>query len=194
MKIRPAETGNTDVSAGVKAGGHGSTRTGAAGGGTCDPADHPPPLSLCPRGLQQLLHIFNFAAVVAAATAPCCIVLCAGRYNDAVLPPAEEPFTGTQPAAGTCSCRNFTSLADNVCFRKQFNSLITHSHTHSHTRFLTHSQTCFLGNKKVLCNYSTEDEHQLLLPPYSKQVQEGVFAITLHKTFFHFFVVIINSE
>lgn len=53
----------------------GSTTTGAAGWGE---GVTPPPPSLFPRGLQQLLHIFDFTAIIAAATTPCCIVLPAG--------------------------------------------------------------------------------------------------------------------
>lgn len=45
------------------------------------PNPHPPhcPTATAPQpflhGLQQLLHIFDFTAIVAAATTPCCIVL-----------------------------------------------------------------------------------------------------------------------
>lgn len=97
----------------------------------------PPPVSLFPRGLQQLLHIFNFTAIVAAATTPCCIVLCAGRYNDGVLPPAEEPFTGTEPACGDLQLPQLYELCRQCVFPKQFNSFITHSHTHSLSHTLT---------------------------------------------------------
>lgn len=107
MKIRPTETGDTDEGEKEQTWVHLDwsywCRLGERAGDRVDHPAPPPPPSPFPRGLQQLRHIFNFIAIVAAATTPCCIVPCAATYNDHVLPPAEEPFTGTGPTAAAAT-------------------------------------------------------------------------------------------
>lgn len=84
---------------------------------------------------------------------PACIVLRAGRYKDGVLAPAEEPFTGTEPAEGDLQLPQLYEPCRQYVFPKQFNSLITHSHTHSLSRTLTNvlswQQLCGIAALKM---------------------------------------------